>query len=352
MRRMVLLALCSFVAFATIASGAAPKPDLKAIGDTFSKLSDDAKPSIVALRVYQVLSKPGARRKVTKALGHGSGFAVAPGGFVLTNYHVVAGADEIVAILHDGTFLEATMIAADLRSDLAVIQIEAQIEPFQVGKQPRVGHLIFALGNPRGIARSSGRTSFTWGTISETGRDMTRLLAKSDDRRYYGNMIEADISVWPGSSGCPLLNSDGDVIGIVTAMAVPKKGRPATAYAIPIDKHAMRIVATLLEGKEVEYGFLGVGVAPLDMAVRKQLGLPRSLRGTVVTEAYSGLPAEVAGLVAGDVITAFEGRPVALPDDLVLAVGATPAGSVVRIDYWRGEALSVDITLASRVSAH
>jgi len=348
--RRTMLAACCFAMLAGAAIGAPPAtPDLKAIGAAFSELADGAMPSTVALRVYKVLSEPDARVKATMALGHGSGFAVADGGFILTNHHVVAGADEIIVILHDGTFLEAALIAADRRSDLAVLQIEAQIEPLRVGGQTRAGRWIFAVGNPKGIARSSGRMSFTWGTVSAVGRDMTRILSKDGAGRYYGNMIEADISVHPGSSGGPLLNADGEVVGIVSAMSPPEKGRPSTAaYAIPLDRHAMRVVAALLDGKEVEYGFLGVEIAALDLSTRKKLGLPRPLRGALVTAAYAGLPAEAAGLVAGDVITAFEGRPIAMPNDLVLAVGATPVGSVVRLDYWRGEALSVNVALARR----
>jgi len=145
-------------------------------------------------------------------------------------------------------------------------------------------------------------------------------------------MVECDLSVWPGSSGGPLLDLDGKLAGVVTGMRLPGKNKPSvTAFAIPLEGHAIRALRSMLAGEPVKYGFIGAELAELDPRVRSDLRLPRLLKGALVTKVQEGLPAEAAGLLPGDVVVSFKGQPVVSVPGLVMVVGECAPGEVAEM---------------------
>ena len=345
----VALAVAAVVAIAT--SGAlALDPNPKEMEKAFAAVAERAIGSSVAIRTYEVISEGPPR--IAKALGHGSGVVVSADGAVLTNQHVVSGATWVVVILPDGTFLDAKVVGSDERGDLAILRVNAgrPLRPMAIAKPGGLapGKWAFAVGNPKGIAKTSGQLSFTVGTVSGIGRDMTGKL--KDRPGLYGNMVECDLSIWPGSSGGPLVNSDGELCGVVTAMECPGKGLPSvTAYAIPLEGHALRSIRSMLAGEPVRYGFVGVETADLDPAVRASLEIPPDVRGALVARVMEGLPAEAAGVLAGDVVTSFRGRAVPSAAALSELVGESGAGEVAEMIVWRdGRAIELTAVVGSR----
>jgi len=341
-------------ALAALAATAVAGPDVnpKDMETAFREIADKAMDSTVAIRTYEILSEGPPR--VSKALGHGSGTIVSEDGSVLTNFHVVNGANWVVVILRDGTFLDADVVGADKRGDLALLRLKGadrEFSPMELAEPGGLapGSLALAIGNPRGIASSSGRMSFTVGTVSGLGRDMTGEL-KSRPGALYMNMIECDLSVWPGSSGGPLLNSDGEMVGVVTAMRPPgKSASTITAFAIPLEGHAIRSLRSMLAGEPVRYGFIGVELSELDPATQSRLGLPRSLRGALVSRVMEGLPAEEAGVLPGDVVVSFRGNPVVSVADLVVLAGESAPGEMARMVVVReGESLALTVRVSAK----
>ena len=330
---MFRLAVSLAIALAAPAIADGHEPNPKDMEKAFTAIADKAMDSTVAIRTYELIAEGPPR--ITKSLGHGSGTIISEDGAVLTNAHVVEGADWVVAILHDGTFLDAQIAGVDERGDLALLRLDTErkftamtlAEPGSLA----AGKWAFAVGNPRGIASSSGRMSFTVGTVSGVGRDMTGEF-KDRRGRFYGNMVECDLSVWPGSSGGPLLDLDGKLAGVVTGMRLPGKNKPSvTAFAIPLEGHAIRALRSMLAGEPVKYGFIGAELAELDPRVRSDLRLPRLLKGALVTKVQEGLPAEAAGLLPGDVVVSFKGQPVVSVPGLVMVVGECAPGEVAEM---------------------
>lgn len=344
-------AAVAVLAFA--AAAAAHDPDPKQMERSFTAIARRAMPASVAIRTYGLLPDPDAKGTV-KPMSHGSGFFVSPEGHILTNAHVVDGAERIVVILGDGTFLDAELVGRDDWADLALLKVDAgrnmPVIPISESGKAKPGMWAFAVGNPRGVAMTSGRLSFTVGTV--TGRrDMTGRL--ESDGRFYGDMIEADLSIWPGSSGGPLLNSDGEATGVVSAMSTHgedcDKGPGAIAYAIPLDGHALRSLNTMLAGKPVRYSLIGVSIISLDPETRSRMHLRREVRGVLVTEVPDGMPAAEAGIAAGDIIVSFGGEPTGSTSELIRRVAVTKPGSIMLIGLLRrGKALTLRVVPTAR----
>ena len=349
--RKTALTVAAVAAMVASGSALAVDPNPKEMEKAFAAIAERAIESSVAIRAYEVISEGPPR--ITKSLGHGSGVIVSADGAVLTNHHVVVGATWIAVILSDGTFLDAKVTGSDERGDLAILRVNAErpLKPMAVAKPGGLspGKWAFAVGNPKGIAMSSGRLSFTVGTVSGIGRDMTEKLGKSKSG-LYGNMIECDLSIWPGSSGGALVNSDGELCGVVTAMECPGKGHPSVAaYAIPLEGHALRSLRSMLAGEPVRYGFVGVEMTDLDPAVRAGLKIPPDVRGVLVTKVMEGLPAEAAGVLAGDVVVSFRGKPVLSAPALTELVSESRASEVSKMVVWRrGSAVELTVVVGSR----
>lgn len=314
--------------------------DLKSLERAFVGLADKVRPTVVAIRTYQAQSGRDTKAKfVLRPFSQGSGFVIDASGYIATNRHVIDDADVISVIFHDGTEHDAEIVQTDRRSDLAVLKVDAKglvAAKFGEGTKLQVNQWVFACGNPFGLANDDGETSITYGVVSAMGRQMTQRLGANPDLDYYGNMIETSAAINPGSSGGPLFNLDGEVIGVVTAIETSSGVTEGHGFAIPMDRNISQIFETLKAGEAVRYGFLGVTVRDVDPVASKLVADGRKYRGAVV-DRVSGqnTPAARAGLKADDIVIEFDGNPVYDSDHLVRLVGFTPVGRTVRVMYLR-----------------
>lgn len=345
MRRSILRLVLALAVFTTLS--ASPRPiwaaddvlsqiDIEAIERGLADLADELKPSVVAIHAYEgPISDEGPRiRRNPKS--QGSGVIFKSNGYILTNYHVIERSPNVRITLHNGNKYRAAVIQVDERADLAVLKIDAErlmAARFADEADVRVGHIAIAIGNPFGLANFTGRTSFTWGNISTIGRNLSHELDGSD-RRYYGELIETSAAINPGNSGGPLFNTDGDLIGIVTAIETSSGVNEGLGFAIPINNRTMKIVETLTRGEDVRYGYLGVGIE--DSRSRKTYDIRgKKVRGTSITRIEPNSPAANSVLEVGDIIVEFNGIPVHGRDEFVRIVGAMRVGESVIAKFVR-----------------
>lgn len=263
----------------------------------------------------------------------GSGVIVNSNGYILTNNHVVERADEIQVTLSDERTFEAKVVGTDPKTDLAVIQIEkaTDLKPVPLGNSDkmRTGDFVIAIGNPFGLTHT-----VTVGVVSATGRAGVGITA-------YEDFIQTDASINPGNSGGPLLNINGEVIGINTAIVATGQG---IGFAIPINL-AKEIMEQLIKEGEVIRGWLGVIIQPLTPELGRQFGVePRG--GVLIADVVEGGPAALAGLKTGDVLTAFAGTPVTDVRQLQRLVAEVSPGKEVKVTINRKEK---DVTLGVTV---
>jgi len=225
-------------------------------------------------------------------------------GYIVTNHHVVARATQIKAITSDGKEFQAKILGSDPRSDLAVLKIEAEqkLPEVEMGNSDdlMIGETVIAIGNPFGLSHT-----VTTGVISALNRSV-----RTEDR-VYRNFIQTDASINPGNSGGPLLNIDGELIGINTAIYQKAQG---IGFAIPIKK-AKRIVKELLNAGEVRLPWLGLELQELSAELRNYFGAPKETKGALVNDVVHGSPAAKAGLKRGDIILSLEEIPISSPQD-------------------------------------
>ena len=265
----------------------------------------------------------------------GSGFIASADGFIVTNFHVVRGAAQIVARLADHRELEARLVGSDPRTDIALLRVQASglpTLPFGDSDRLAVGEPVMAIGNPFGLEQT-----VTTGIVSAK----ERVIGAGP----YDDFIQTDASVNPGNSGGPLVDTRGAVVGINTAIFSGTGGFIGIGFAIPVNL-AKDVLAQLRANGQVVRGYLGVAVGPVPEDVRRARGLP-ARHGALVAEVVSRSPAASAGLQPGDIIVAFQGEPIANPQDLTRRVAATPPGTTTRVDVVRnGGRETVRTTLA------
>ena len=254
----------------------------------------------------------------------GSGFVIDADGVVVTNYHVVKGAEEITVITNDGEEYEAKLKGYDAKTDLAVLNVNID-EPlpyvvFGDSDKARVGDWVLAIGNPFGLGGTA-----TSGIISARGRDIH--AGPLDD------FLQIDASINRGNSGGPLFDSSGQVIGVNTAIFTPNGGNVGIGFAIP-SALASSVVNQLLDSGHVERGWLGVQIQGLTDELAESLGLSED-KGALVASVVEDSPAEDAGIKVGDVIMTFDGKSVDKMRDLPRIVAETPVNSAVEVDVWR-----------------
>lgn len=257
--------------------------------------------------------------------GLGSGFIVSPDGYILTNEHVIAGADRIeVTVAGRDKPYQARKVGADHDLDLAVLKIDAGNDlptiPLGNSDSVRVGDWVVAIGNPYGLDHT-----VTVGVISAKGRPVT-----VEDRRYK-NLLQTDASINPGNSGGPLLNLNGEVVGINTAINAQAQG---IGFAIP-SSTVKAVFDDLVQKGGVSHPWLGVYLQQVTEELASYFGL-QDLSGALVASVVSGGPAEKAGLRRGDIIVRYNGSAVNNPNDLIELVGGTAVGSQVEIEFIRG----------------
>jgi len=267
----------------------------------------------------------------------GSGFIIDPSGIVVTNNHVIEGADEVNVILSDNTSLRAEVLGTDPRTDLAVLRVKADRPlpsvAFGNSDDVEVGDWVLAIGNPFGLGGS-----VTAGIVSARGRDIRAGL--------YDDFIQTDAAINRGNSGGPLFNMDGKVVGINTAIYSPTGGSIGIGFAIPSNL-AQNIVAQLRDSGRVRRGWLGVNIQQVTDEIAESLRLPNGTRGALVARAQEGGPAADGGIRPGDVILRFNGREVHEMRNLPRIVADTPVGTRAPVVVWRdGKEETVTVTIA------
>jgi serine protease Do len=267
--------------------------------------------------------------------GSGSGFIVDPAGYVLTNYHVIEGADRLTVTLSDGRAFRASVIGIDPAIDVALLQIPVAepvtVAPLGRSETLRVGEWVCAIGNPLGYVHS-----VTVGVVSFLGR---KVFDQSLD-----SLIQTDAAITFGNSGGPLINSRGEVVGMTTAVSALASN---IGFAIPIDQ-ILAILPQLRENGRVSRGFMGVGLTTVTPALRRALGLGLE-HGAVIQDVTPDLPAARAGLRTYDVVVAVDGREIVSDEELIDYVSMRAPGTVAEIDVARdGARVRLSVKLAER----
>jgi serine protease Do len=268
----------------------------------------------------------------------GSGFIVDPAGYIVTNNHVVDGAHQVSVTLMDGGKFKARVVGRDAKTDLALLKIDAgrtlAYVAFGDSNGEHEGDWVIAVGNPYGLGGT-----VTAGIVSAHGRNI--------NEGPYDDFIQIDAPINPGNSGGPLFNQSGQVVGIDTAIYSPSGGSVGIGFAIPSNV-AKTIVSQLREHGKVTRGWLGVQMQALTPALAKAAGLPND-QGVLVDSVTPGSPAGRADLRQGDVITAFDDKPIKDTRDLAMAVANTANGQTASMTVWRdNHPRSVDVTIASQ----
>jgi serine protease Do/serine protease DegQ len=283
----------------------------------------------------------GDQERETREEGLGSGVIVTPDGYILTNHHVVAGADEVKVALADDREFKARVIGADPKTDIAVIKIEAENLPCVTladSDKLRVGDIVFAIGNPLNVGQT-----VTMGIISALGRRDLHLL---DDVAGYENFIQTDAAINLGNSGGALVDAKGRLVGINCAIISTTSGNMGIGLAVPVNL-AANIMQSLIATGTVARGYLGVEANQFTPDLAEALGV-KDAKGMVVANLAPDGPAAKAGLKREDIITAINDKPVASWQDLRLIVAQSLPGTKVRVKYLReGKPAEVEVTLGT-----
>ncbi len=265
--------------------------------------------------------------------GVGSGFILTSDGFIMTNAHVVDGADEVIVTLTDKREFKAKIVGADKRTDVAVVKINASALPaVKVGDVSRlkVGEWVMAIGSPFGLDNT-----VTAGIVS----------AKQRDTGDYLPFIQTDVAINPGNSGGPLINMRGEVVGINSQIYSRSGGFMGISFSIPMDE-AIRVSDQLRASGRVSRGRIGVQIDQVTKEVAESIGLGKP-QGALIRGVEEGSPAEKAGIEAGDIITKFDGKAIDKASDLPRLVGNTKPGSRVGLTVFRrGASKELNITVA------
>jgi S1-C subfamily serine protease len=319
---------------------------------SFVSVAKKVKPSVVNVFTAQIVHEsplrglPGfgelfglpQRDRVQRSLG--SGFVLDAQGYLVTNYHVVRGADQILVQLEDGREAPATAIGAEPAIDVALLHVnEPGLTPVSLGDSNslEVGEWVVAIGNPFGLAHT-----VTAGIVSAKGRDYRDIGVK---QRGYQNFIQTDASINPGNSGGPLVNVSGEVVGVNTAIAAAAQG---IGFAVPINMVKVILPQLKRQGRVVP-AWIGVGITALTPEAMKQLDLSF---GVAVTEIYEGGPAADVDLRVADVILRFNRAPVHDVTELAWMTNTAGPGNTVTLQVLReGRVIDVDVRVASKPKA-
>ena len=265
--------------------------------------------------------RKGGEQGEERPRGLGSGFILSADGYVMTNAHVVEGADEVYVTLTDKREFKAKVVGADKRTDVAVLKIEASKLPVvAVGDVNRlkVGEWVMAIGTPFGL-----ENTVTAGIVSAKARDT------GEEIRF----IQTDVAVNPGNSGGPLINMRGEVVGINSQILSRSGGFMGISLSIPIDD-AVKVADQLRSGGKVTRGRIGVSIGQVTKDVADSIGLAKA-EGALVQAVEPGTPADKAGIEAGDIVTRFNGQPIEKPADLSRQVAATKPGTKASVQVFR-----------------
>ncbi|OKA23893.1 serine peptidase [Pseudomonas versuta] len=276
----------------------------------------------------------GGRQREAQSLG--SGFIISPDGYILTNNHVVADADEIIVRLSDRSEMKAKLVGTDPRSDVALLKIDGKNLPvLKLGKSQdlKAGQWVVAIGSPFGFDHT-----VTQGIISAIGRSLPN--------ESYVPFIQTDVPINPGNSGGPLFNLTGEVVGINSQIYTRSGGFMGVSFAIPIDV-AMDVANQLKAGGKVSRGWLGVVIQEVNKDLAESFGLDKPA-GALVAQVLDDGPAAKGGLQVGDVILSMNGQPIVMSADLPHLVGALKAGSKATLEVVRdSKRKTLDLTVGA-----
>lgn len=291
-------------------------------------------PSHPFYEFFRQFQDPRAERgREAPVFGAGSGFIVSPDGVILTNAHVVQGADEVTVKLQDRREFRAKVLGSDPRTDVAVIKIDAKnlpVAPLGKSQSLLVGEWVLAIGSPFGL-----ESTVTAGVVSATGRTIADAAVP---------FIQTDVAVNPGNSGGPLFNTRGEVVGINSQIYSMTGGYQGLSFSIPIDL-AVRIKDQIVATGKVQHAMLGVQVQEVGQAFADSFKL-ESVEGALISSVERGGPAERAGLKSGDVIRRANGKTIVSSGDMPALMSLSKPGDKVALDVWReGKLVRVDATL-------
>ena len=318
---------------------------------SYADMLDGIRPAVISVYSSKIVREqvppllrqlvgPAVKGREERLDGLGSGVIISSDGYILTNYHVVADADELKVTLNDDRELVAKVIGTDPKTDVAVIKIEADKLPAATlgnSDKLRVGDVVFAIGNPLGVGQT-----VTMGIISATGRRVGIL----EEVAGYEDFIQTDASINRGNSGGALIDAKGRLVGINSAILSNNQGSIGIGFAIPVNL-ARSIMNSLIETGTVSRGYLGVSTEVLTPELAESFDLPKGTKGIVIDNLTSADgPAAKAGLKREDIITAVNDRLVTSWEDLRLMIAKTPPGTKVVIKYLRGgKAGTAEVTL-------
>ena len=292
----------------------------------------------------------GAPEREYRQMGLGSGVIVDSKGYILTNEHVISGADKIKVTLPDGREFAGEVVGKDTRSDLAIVKINAQNLPAVIlgnSDNLKIGEWVVAIGNPFGFAMPNPEPTVTVGVISASHRSLGRIASVDRD---YNNLIQTDAAINPGNSGGPLVNLKGEVIGINVAIISSTGGYQGIGFAIPIN-NAKKIMASLKEGKKILYGWLGVTVQDLTDDLAQQFGLSEA-KGVLIADVMDNSPAQKAGLQAGDIIIELDNQTINNVREVLDIVSSLEVGKTIDIEIMRDKKkISLEATIGERPEA-
>ena len=312
-------------------------PDAPVSMKAFSRLARELSPAVVNINVRKNAGPVPSVFGFQGSTGLGTGFIIHADGYVLTNNHVIKDTDEIQVTLNNDHVYPAKIIGAYAQLDVALLKFEPK-EPLTVAPLGdsgglEIGEWVIAIGNPFGLNHT-----VTAGIVSAKGR--RDIIASGEP--MYARFIQTDASINPGNSGGPLINIRGEVIGINTAINAAGQG---IGFAVPIDM-VKKILPQLSTGK-VNRSYLGVRVGPVERDLAERLKLSRPI-GALVREVLAGTPAALAGIVPGDVILSFGGKPVEHWEDLPWLAATADDGETVQVEVNRsGRALQVEVRLTA-----
>ncbi|WIY53690.1 Do family serine endopeptidase [Devosia sp. YIM 151766] len=276
----------------------------------------------------------GGEPRPRQYMAAGSGFIISEDGYVVTNNHVVEDATKVTVVFEDGSEQVADIVGTDERTDLAVLKIEGSDLPFVTfeGEPSRVGDWVVAVGNPFGLGGT-----VTVGVISGSGRNI--------GGSSYGDFLQIDAAVNTGNSGGPAFNTNGEVVGVNTAIYSPNGGNVGIAFAIPA-RTVKQIIGQLIEDGSVTRGYLGVSIQDVSKDIADGVGLPNA-RGAIVREPTEDGPAGEAGVKSGDIILKVDGDQIDDALDLSRTIASKAPNSTVELTLWRDGAettISVQLT--------
>ena len=284
--------------------------------------------------------QPPVKKQERRQQGLGSGVIVSKEGYILTNYHVVSGADEIEIKLQDGRTVEAEIVGSDSLTDVAVLKIKGKIDKLSVAylgdsDKLRPGDWVVAVGNPFSLT-----STVTTGIVSALGRNVS-------GNESYQNFIQTDAAINPGNSGGALVNIDGELIGINTMIYSRSGGNMGIGFAIPINM-AKRVMEDLIYKGEVVRGWIGATIQDVDHNIRSALDLG-DLRGVLVSDVIKDQPAEKAGIKRGDILMTINGKEVNSTNELRNVVAGIAPDKKVPVEVFRdGKKMKLNLTIGRR----